>query len=404
MRGNIIFRPIVTFQIRAVTLAAIVSLACGLMAGPSFAEPTFIDHLSNVDDSGKLAAGNVTVGLNDRLAIVLKVDPMTMVDPSKAVLFLDGREIVGLKDTIYRSNDKALIFHLVRNSENADSWQPLLASPSLTPRSVAVGLWLEKPPVGTSQPQPLIARADHVQPSLDFVQISPGSLCAGAIAVLLVLAVVWARASKTNILKDSLLPQLAPKEQPFSLGRTQMAFWFTLIFAAYVFLYVLLLDYNTLTSQSLVFAIAIDASKDTPIGAANEKLRAIGLTTFSDVLKLDQEIAERQATLKETPPGAVDTILRLNTEITDRLNKRRSWYEITRPYVSEGWYRDLTTDINGPALHRVQLFVWTLALGIIFLFDVYRTLRMPQFSELQLALMGVTSAGYLGFKFPEQQY
>jgi len=44
-----------------------------------------------------------------------------------------------------------------------------------------------------------------------------------------------------------------------------------------------------------------------------------------------------------------------------------------------------------------------LALGGVFLIDVYRTLAMPEFSVTLLALMGVTSAGYLGFKFPEKQ-
>jgi hypothetical protein len=411
MNSNTILRSINTFWMRAVTVAASVSVVCGLMATASAAEPTFIDHLSSVDEAGKLVAGNVSIGLNQQLAIVLKIDSTTVVDPAKAVLFLDGRAIVGLKDTIYRSNDKALIFRLQRNSENADGWQPLLATPSLTPRSVAVGLWLEKPPAGTSPP--LIARADQVQPAFTLILISTGSLIAGIIAVVLMLVVVWARVSNTNILKDSLLPQLAPKEQPFSLGRTQMAFWFTLIFASYVFLYVLLWDYNTLTSQSLIlmglsgataiFAVAIDASKNTPIGAANETLRTMGLNTYADVLRLDREIEDRQVILQNTPPAATVTIQQLKTEITDRLNKKRSWYDITRPYISTGWYRDLTTDVNGPALHRVQVFVWTLALGVIFLIDIYRTLTMPQFSDLQLALLGVTSAGYLGFKFPEKQ-
>jgi hypothetical protein len=225
---------------------------------------------------------------------------------------------------------------------------------------------------------------------------------------------VFSGAAKTNILKDALLPQLAPKNQTFSLGRTQMAFWFTLIFAAYVFLFVLIWDYNTLTSQALVlmglsgataiFAVAIDASKETPIGTANERLCAIGLHTYGDVLQLDREIEQRQAALKQTDPNNVDAVLKLQTEITDRQNKKRSWREITQPFITEGWYRDVTTDINGPALHRLQIFVWTVTLGVLFLLDVYHTLAMPRFSELQLSLVGVSCAGYLGFKYPERQH
>jgi hypothetical protein len=379
------------------------------------AAPILIDHVSGVDSAGTLVAGNpndVRIELNGRLAVVLAADPATKIETDKVVLLLNGRPITGLKDTQYLSNEKALIFHLARNGDNADDWTPVLASPSLTPRSVAVGLWLEKPEVGTAPP-PTIAKADGSQPTIKLILIPTIWAVAAAVAILLVLVAVWAAAARTNILKDSLLPQLAPKEQPFSLGRSQMAFWFTLIFGAFVALYVLLWDYNTLTTQALVlmglsgattiFAVAIDAAKDTPIGAANETLRAIGINTYRDVVQLELEISVRQIALKNTPATDTAAILKLQTEITDRLNKKRAWYEITRPFVSAGWYRDLTTDINGPALHRLQMFVWTLAIGVLFVVDVYRNLALPQFSTTLLALMGITNAGYLGFKYPEQQ-
>ena len=415
MSSKAFFHFVIAALARVAALGTAVVLASALIAAPVVADP-FIDHLSNVDGSGKLVPGNVAVRLDKKLAVVLdKVDPTTIVDPDKAVLFLNGRAINGLKGTQYSSNDKALIFHLVRSSDNADAWVPLLAAPSLTPRSVAVGVYLKKPDKlapGDPQPSP-IAGADHVQPSFDLILISGWSLFIGVVAVLVVIAAVWAGASNTNILKDALLPQLAPDEQTFSLGRSQMAFWFSLIFAAFVFLFFVLWDYNTLTSQSLIlmglsgataiFAVAIDAAKDTPIGVANEKLRAMGLEKYADVVKLDQEVAQRQSLLRNDPAPDAITTLRLQTEITDRLNKKRTWYEITRPFVTKGWYRDLTTDVNGPALHRLQVFVWTLAIGVVFVTDVYRNLSLPVFGDTVLALMGITSAGYLGFKYPEKQ-
>jgi len=93
----------------------------------------------------------------------------------------------------------------------------------------------------------------------------------------------------------------------------------------------------------------------------------------------------------------------LQTEIADRQNKLRLYDRTVGPFKSQGWYRDLTTDINGPALHRLQMFVWTLAIGGLFLIEVYKNLTMPPFSGTLLALMGVTSAGYIGFKYTEQQ-
>ena len=72
-----------------------------------------------------------------------------------------------------------------------------------------------------------------------------------------------------------------------------------------------------------------------------------------------------------------------------------------RPFVSQGWFRDITTDLNGTALHRLQTFCWTVALGAVFLISVYRELSMPDFNGTLLALMGISGAGYVGFKIPE---
>jgi hypothetical protein len=41
-------------------------------------------------------------------------------------------------------------------------------------------------------------------------------------------------------------------------------------------------------------------------------------------------------------------------------------------------------------------------LGVAFLVEVYRDLTMPEFSSMLLALMGVSGAAYVGFKFPER--
>jgi len=38
----------------------------------------------------------------------------------------------------------------------------------------------------------------------------------------------------------------------------------------------------------------------------------------------------------------------------------------------------------------------------VFVVGVYRNLAMPEFSPTLLALMAVSGASYVGFKFPEQ--
>jgi hypothetical protein len=50
--------------------------------------------------------------------------------------------------------------------------------------------------------------------------------------------------------------------------------------------------------------------------------------------------------------------------------------------------------------HRFQMMTWTLILGVIFIFGVFQQLAMPKFDATLLALMGISSGTYLGFKWP----
>jgi hypothetical protein len=67
------------------------------------------------------------------------------------------------------------------------------------------------------------------------------------------------------------------------------------------------------------------------------------------------------------------------------------------------FFRDILSDSNGTiGLHRFQIVVWTIVLGIIFLVSVVTELSMPVFSPTLLATMGISAGTYLGFKFPEK--
>src|ERR1051325_373821 len=74
----------------------------------------------------------------------------------------------------------------------------------------------------------------------------------------------------------------------------------------------------------------------------------------------------------------------------------------TRPKrPSSGFWNDLVSDERGSvALDRVQIVVWTVILGGIFLYSVIWDLSMPEFNATLLALMGISSGTYLGFKLP----
>ena len=371
---------------------------------PAAATPPLIEALT--DKNGELSP---KVWLNGYLGV--RLDGKEPLDANAYVLFLNGRAIAGLDDTFFRSDDHSLIFHLRRNDKNADAWSALLGSPTDWTVDVSVSLGEKTPNCDPSHPS--ITGSNGKDPKIQLVVISPYRLLFATIVIAIVGAVVWGTATRSTILKDNLLPQMPPERQPYSLGRWQMAFWFTLIFASFIFLYVLLWDANIISNQALMLmgisgatgfaAMRVDAAKDTPVGAANTALRALGLFSYADVVRVRQEIADRQQQLVANPRPVPATATKIQAEITDRQLLLRTYENAIKPFVSEGWRRDLMTDINGTALHRLQVFCWTLVLGVVFLIGVYRNLAMPQFSVTLLALMAISGTGYVGFKYPEKQ-
>ena len=84
--------------------------------------------------------------------------------------------------------------------------------------------------------------------------------------------------------------------------------------------------------------------------------------------------------------------------------KKISYQQVISPYATTGrLMEDLINDIHGPTVHRLQVIVWTLALGVTFVVDCYTSNAMPQFSDRLLALMTLSGGVYAGFKVPERQ-
>jgi hypothetical protein len=356
------------------------------------------------------STGPANTGLNDSLRVRLgpvdQLDTLPTFDASSYVLFLNGREVKGLEVPTYDRADHSLLFKLTRTSANSDFWKDILGSPTASSVPVSVALGRALAPGAT--PQVTVTGSDTLT-SFKFQVISGVQLSVAVFAIILVVALVWGHARNATTLRDNLLPQVQPSRQPYSLGRWQMAFWFTLIFSAFVFLFLLLWDANTISAQALglmgisgataLAAVVVDVEKNSPADACNLGLQALGLNSYEDVVRVRQEIVSRQAELKTLVAGARYT--QLSSEILDRQLTLQTYDDKIRPFVTQGWFKDLTTDLNGTALHRLQVFCWTWALGIVFVIGVYRGLAMQDFSPTLLALMGISSAGYVGFKIPE---
>jgi hypothetical protein len=383
--------------------------------------------------SGKDKAGNDIqshVGLDGKLWVVLtQALPLS---PDKYALFMNGVAIGGLDpavDGTYQSEGgpsmHALVFTLRRNKNNDAFWKELMGS--IVGMHVPVVISIGEQAGDGKSTRPTIVGSPLTAASFEFEAIGFWRLVAALVAVIAVISLVWGHARTRTTLRDNFLPQIMPSQQTYSLGRWQMAFWFTLIFAAFVYLFVVLLDTNTISSQALALmgisgttalaAVAIDAVKDSPADAANRGLQALGLKTYADVQRVQHEIDSRKAELAGLPseappevpakhgkhaPSPVEQRRRqLQVEVQDRDNILRTYTAKIQPFLTQGWFKDITTDLNGTAIHRLQAVCWTFALGAVFVITVYRSLAMPDFNGNLLALMGISSAGYVGFKYPE---
>ena len=104
----------------------------------------------------------------------------------------------------------------------------------------------------------------------------------------------------------------------------------------------------------------------------------------------------------DAAPGNVDIQRRWATADTDLAVARQQLSADHEEFVeSRGFLDDVLSDSGGPSLHRLQMSIWTVVLALIFIVTAWRSLAMPEFSEGLLALMGISSGTYLGFKSTE---
>lgn len=148
----------------------------------------------------------------------------------------------------------------------------------------------------------------------------------------------------------TLLRDAAPEGTPlirrtFSLAKTQMAWWFAIIFASFIFLWLVTGETPSLSAQALGLLGIASATTIASTGVS-------GGHTSSDG-------------------------------------------------VHGEFFSDLLSDGNGITIHRFQMLVMTMTLGLMFLFSVATTLSMPEFDGSLLTLMGLSAGTYVALKVPE---
>jgi hypothetical protein len=296
--------------------------------------PATISYVHGYDPLHWKRAGlddRISVHVNNFSTLIAKANN----DCAQLVLFLDGLAIKGLKPESCDQISGHVRYRLLRTPDSDNAWHALLGSPHRFTHPVSASLGPDT--------QNTLANSQDFE-----LEVIPGPqfwsflfLIGGMLAVF-----IWL-CRGTSLIRSGN-PAVPPAQRPYSLSLFQMAFWFFLVIASYVFLWLINDELDTITESVLALI---------GIGAAT----ALGATL------IDQG--------KPTPLPS------------DK---------------SQGFLRDVISDPTGISIHRFQMFAWTLILGVIFIGSVYKNLEMPQFSATLLGLMGISSGTYLGFKVPEK--
>ena len=241
--------------------------------------------------------------------------------------------------------------------------------------------------------------------------IKSGWFVTCSIAIIIILIFFLWLAKDSNIIRDSGPQPAGNNKRPFSIGRTQMAIWFFLVIASYPFLWLITGEFGTITGSVLglmgisagtaLSASVIDLSKRNATGGTRDKLTA-------EKTVVENRISELEKATRKSPAPA--NLKDLQAELDQKrirlgeIDKQTAKIPAAgRARESIGFFRDVLSNDTGISFHRFQILAWTVVLGIIFIAEVYSNLRMPEFSETLLALMGISSGTYIGFKFPEQE-
>jgi len=225
------------------------------------------------------------------------------------------------------------------------------------------------------------------------------------VGLVLLLIAVFVLGWQSDLLRDVTHgPPPAPAKAPYSLGRVQMAWWFCLVIAAYVYICLITKEINILTGTAMAL---IGISAGTGLASvfvdnqkiADEENQKISLQSERGVVQARIAVLTAAASAAGTPEAIElqDRQKRL-AEINALLNK----FPAVHVIPSSKGFLDILKDGEGLSFHRFQIAVWTVVLGLVFIKSAFLDLVMPEFDTTLLGLMGISSGTYIGFKFPEK--
>lgn len=181
------------------------------------------------------------------------------------------------------------------------------------------------------------------------------------IACLIIIITIILLGIFTNLLRDSS----TAIKKPYSYSRVQLAWWTVIIICSYI--YLLMKNFYS-----------IDITQPQEI-ISNTALILLGISAGT------------------TAAGSlIDTTQKNNEAILSRHQDE----------ASKCFLVDILSDENGISIHRFQTLIFNFVFGVLFIYKVMQInkaggITMPDFSDKELLLMGISSGAYTMLKSQE---
>lgn len=319
----------------------------------------------------------------------------------KILLYLNGHALNGIEPQ--QNAENQLRFELQINEKNKDSWEKILNWNFENIKKVAITVGLEE---GIPLP------TDVKEANAFELLIVPRWTWLLFLAIMLgiLLLIIWA-ASRTGLLREKGYPLPEGEQRVFSLGLTQMAFWIYIVFGSFVLLFIVMRQIPSFNTSVLVLIgiSSLTAFTSSLINSAKfDREKSSRTSIKAEIDMLSERLGALDTELAQKDLAQSDRILLQQERDTKQVKLRELSAELSGKRAaalypkSRGFLLDIFADGGEVNLYRVQIILWTLILGGIFLYKVIKELSMPEYDATLLSLMGISSGTYIGFKLPEK--
>ncbi|HEX4954718.1 MAG TPA: hypothetical protein VF017_15100 [Thermoanaerobaculia bacterium] len=351
-----------------------------------------------------LAAGAAVAQEGAATARIVSVSPQTFAIGSKLVfetehldrlcpgraagqelrLFLDGRPLPGVEPLVLAPDrvrfDLEPSWARRVEGEEGNVWAGFASGSLFGPRSrtVQTSLGYDACPGGAWAQTPAVP--------LTMTVLSNSWRLTWIVCMLAIVGLTVWLARNTPLLREG------GASGPYSLARTQIAFWTVLALGAFL---LILMSTGSVASLNGDVLVLLGISGATGLSSA-----------VIDSSKKEQMARKEALDSQKTRLAGLDAESQRSAPVLDQ--QRQVAVELAQlpSYIDQpkaSFIPDLLKDENGYSIYRLQFFLWTLVLGGWFLYAVVTRLTMPSFSTELLTLMGISSGTYVSLKTQEKQ-